>query len=112
MLICEYQLRDHDARPAPGVPHVAVRQPEHAHPELATDVEVHARNEELFTNLEQEEGPVTIRAEPLAVFLHELDDLRLGETKTVEVVAHAVPDLAKVPSLIISWTVALAFLVD
>ena len=95
MLICECQLRNHDTMPALGVPHVVVREAVRVHPELASAIEVHARNEELFTNFEQEECPVTIRAQPLLVFLHKLDDLRLGEAKTVEAIAHTAEDLGK-----------------
>ena len=99
MLICECQLRDHEARPAPGVPDAVVREAAHVHPEPANVVEAHVRNEELIADFEQEEGPVTIRAKPLAVLLDELDDLGLREAKTVEVVAHAVPDLGECPVL-------------
>lgn len=78
-----------------GVPDTVVREAAHADLEATVVAHDHDRNEELFANLEQEEGPIAVRAEPFAVFLHELDDLRLGETKTVEVIAHAVEDLGE-----------------
>ena len=81
--------------PALGRPHVVVRETAREHPELAIVIEDHVRNEELFSNLEEEEGAVTVRAEPLAVLLHELGDLGLSEAETVEVIAHTAEDLGE-----------------
>ena len=55
----------------------------------------HERNEEIITTLEQEECPVTVSAEPLAMFLHESDDLRLREAQTVEIGRKTVVDLSE-----------------
>ncbi len=91
------QLRDYDATMAPSVPLVVVREVAHANLEFLVAAEIHAYNKELV-NLKQEVSWASICMKPFAVFLHELDDLRLRETKTVEVVAHAIEDLGECPT--------------
>ena len=75
------QLRNNDATPEPGVPHVVVREAMHAHLEPPTVIEVHVRNEEFtivsFCNLEQEESSISISPKLVAVVLGELLDLML-----------------------------------
>ena len=78
-----------------GVPNVVARKLVHVDAERPIVVDVHVRNEEIFTPLEQEESPVAIGAEPLAVFLHKPNDLRLREAQTVEIGGKTVVDLSK-----------------
>ncbi len=81
--------------PTACVPDVVVRELDHADVERPVVVDVHVRNEEIFIPLEQEEGSVAVSTEPLAMFLHEPDDLRLSEAQTVEIGRKTVVDLAK-----------------
>lgn len=72
---------------------MAVREAIDAGEERASGVDAHASNEELVTNLEQEERAVAIRAEPFAVFLHKLNDLRLREAHHIQIVTETAVDL-------------------
>jgi len=62
---------------------------------VAVGVKEQARNEEILTNFKEKEGGISVHAKPLAMFLHELDDLGLSETKTIKVVTHSVEYLRK-----------------
>lgn len=94
-LVCECQLRYHHPNAAAGIPTAAVREAIDVHIE-AVGVHVHARNEELVTNLEQEECGVAVGAKPFAILLHELDDLGLRQAEQIQIVGQAAEDRAEV----------------
>ena len=76
-------MRKHEARPVPGEPNAPARQAVDVHAEVAIGVDDHGRNEELGTNLEEEERAIAIGAEPVAMTLNPGNNLILGETEKV-----------------------------
>ena len=80
----------------PGNPDVVVAEAIHVGAERAVGVEVDVGNEELILHLEQEEGGISVCAEPLPVFFDEFDNLGLGEAQGVEVVRETTEDFAEV----------------
>ena len=77
----------------PGVPDMGMREAKHADAEPPVVRHAHARHEKLVTNLEEEEGSVPFGAKPLVMLIHEVDDLRLGESEFVEIITHSPEDL-------------------
>lgn len=91
-------MRDHDTMTKPGIPDEAEREAAQAHEEPARGIDVHVRNKELRTDLEQEEGCVFF-VEPLLVILNKLDDLSLTEAQAVEIRSEAAKDLGEISVL-------------
>ena len=71
--------------PALDTPNEVAPETVHANLEPSARKQVHVGDEEIILALKEEEGSVTVRSEPISVFLHEILDLILSETQFVQI---------------------------
>ncbi len=94
-LVCRKgQLRNHEATPAPRIPHTVDREAVHVHVQT-TGADVDERNKVFGADFEEEECAVTVSAKPGRILFNEIDDLFLRETESIEIFAECPEDLSK-----------------